>query len=34
MIEVPTVNAWRTIALLTAIAIMYPFKRWIHVFLE
>ena len=34
MIEVLTVNALSTIALLMAIEIMYPFKRWIHVFLD
>ena len=34
MIEVLTVNATSTIALLMAIEIMYPFKRWIHVFLD
>lgn len=34
MIEVLTVNALRTIALSMAIEIMYPFKRWIHVFLD
>lgn len=34
MIEVLTVNALSTIALLMAIEIMYPLKRWIHVFLD
>ena len=34
MIEVTTVDALSTIALLTAIASMYPSKRLIHVFLE
>jgi transposase len=34
MLEVLTVNAESTIALLTAIMIMYPLKRWIHVFLD
>jgi hypothetical protein len=34
MIEVTTVDALSTIALLTAIAYMYPSKRLIHVFLE
>ena len=34
MIELLTVNALSTIALLMAIEIMYPFKRWIHVFLD
>lgn len=34
MIEVLTVNAMSTIALLMAIEILYPFKRWIHVFLD
>jgi transposase len=34
MLEVLTVNAASTIALLTAIMIMFPLKRWIHVFLD
>jgi transposase len=34
MIEVLTVNALSTIALLLAIETMYPLKRWIHVFLD
>jgi transposase len=34
MIEVLTVDAASTIALLMAIEIMYPLKRWIHVFLD
>ena len=34
MIEVLTVNALSTIALLLAIETMYPQKRWIHVFLD
>jgi len=34
MLEVLTVNAASTIALLTAIMIMFPSKRWIHVFLD
>lgn len=34
MIEALTVNAMSTIALLMAIEIMYPLKRWIHVFLD
>ena len=34
MLEVLTVNAATTIALLTAIMIMFPLKRWIHVFLD
>jgi transposase len=34
MLEMLTVNAASTIALLTAIMIMYPLKRWIHVFLD
>ncbi len=34
MIEVVTVNALSPIALLMAIEIMYPFKRWVHVFLN
>lgn len=34
MIEVLTVNAMSTIALLMAIEIMYPLKRVIHVFLD
>jgi transposase len=34
MLEVLTVNAESTIALLTAIMIMFPLKRWIHVFLD
>ncbi|MDE2464066.1 MAG: transposase [Alphaproteobacteria bacterium] len=34
MIEVLTVDALSTIALLTAIEAMYSFKRWIHVFLD
>jgi len=34
MIEVTTVDALSTIALLMAIAYMYPSKRLIHVFLE
>ena len=33
MLDVLTVNAATTIALLTAIMIMFPLKRWIHVFL-
>jgi transposase len=34
MLEVLTVNAASTIALLTAIMIMFPLKKWIHVFLD
>ena len=34
MIEVLTVDAASTIALLMAIESMYPLKRWIHVFLD
>jgi transposase len=34
MLEALTVNAESTIALLTAIMILYPRKRWIHVFLD
>ena len=34
MIDVPTVDALSTIALLMAIALMYPGKRLIHVFLD
>jgi transposase len=34
MIEVLTVDALSTIALLAAIEAMYPSKRWIHVFLD
>ena len=34
MLEVLSVNAATTIALLTAIMIMFPLKRWIHVFLD
>jgi transposase len=34
MIEVLTVDALSTIALLLAIETMYPLKRWIHVFLD
>jgi transposase len=34
MLEVLTVDALSTIALLMAIELMYPLKRWIHVFLD
>lgn len=34
MLEVLTVNAESTIALLTAIMSVFPLKRWIHVFLD
>ena len=34
MIDVLTINAMSTIALLMAIELMYPLKRWIHVFLD
>jgi transposase len=34
MLEVLTVNAESTIALLTAIMLMFPTKKWIHVFLD
>jgi hypothetical protein len=34
MIDVPTVDAVSTIALLMAIVLMYPRKRLIHVFLD
>jgi transposase len=34
MLEVLTVDALSTIALLIAIELMFPLKRWIHVFLD